>query len=148
MKRSQQKFETSITLSTSTRDKLKKIRDTNEEYKTYDEVITDLLDSKQGFVDNYEVIKKPRVALIVNSIAIKESGEGHSFDALKVYYDDLKQAPVGKVYSPKTPDTEFYSVETAEVIYKTDDFILVRIHETLQLDQLQEFDSLVGVELL
>lgn len=73
MKRSNTKFETSITLSKENRDTLKKIKEEND-FKTYDEVITNLLSAKQGLVKEYEIVPAPKTALILEHLILDADG--------------------------------------------------------------------------
>lgn len=144
------KFNSSISIHNATKEKLGKFRD-KMELRTYDEAINELMDAKQGYISNdYEIIHKPEVALNLKSSIIldntNEPIENTVFDEVPIYYDDLKESEIGKVYSTRKPASENYIVETATIVYKTDKLILLAVNEFVNFGEIRTFNHLIGVE--
>ena len=148
VKRSQSKFETTITLANETKKKLEKIKRAND-CKTYDETIQEILAAKQGLIDeDFEILQKPRIAIILKSIELKPDGSSYVFEEYEIYYSDLKNAEINREYSPSIPKSENYHIQTAKIIYKNDDLILIQINEIIKTDQINEFNDIIAIELL
>ena len=148
-KRSNTKFETTITCSKETRDILNKIKEGNENINNYDEVIQHLLKSNEGLIkENYEIILSPKVALQLETQELDKNKVPITRNRTPIYYKDLKESYVGKKYTSITATTGRYVQQEAEIVYKTDDFILLKITTVIQQDQLEQHTQLVGVELL
>lgn len=148
-KRSNTKFETTITCSKETRNTLLKIKAANENLKTYDEVIQRLLFANEGLLnEDYEIIHAPTIAMELESHELNEDNVPVTTVKQPIYYADLKKSNVGKVYSTEQILSERYVFQTAEIIYKTNDFILLKVNTLVKQEQLEEYSELVGVELL
>ena len=147
MKRSTTKFETSITLSKENRDTLKKIRDEND-FKTYNEVITNLLDAKQGIVKAYDIIEAPKVALTLEHLILGADGVQLKTTTKDITYKELKDASIGERFYPQKENAKYYYWQSAEVVYKSADMIVLRILEEVQQEEFSTSNTLVGVELL
>lgn len=148
MKKSQNTFETTITLDKNTRDILKKIKNTNK-FKTYNEVILNLLTAEKGIVSkDYNIITKPRTALCLESLILDSNGVQIKSEKLPILYSDLRESDVGKVYGLTKPAAEYYLHQTAEIIFKDSDLILLKIQVEIKQDQLDKHTELLGVELL
>ena len=149
IKRSNTKFETTITCSKQTRDTLLKIKDANDNLKTYDEVIQRLLFANEGLLnENFEIIPAPTVAMELESHELNADNVPINTVKQPIYYADLKESNVGKVYSTEQILSERYVFQTAEIIYKTRDFILLKVNTLIKQEQLEQHIELVGVELL
>lgn len=148
MKKTNTAFETTITTSKETRDALNKIKEKNN-LKNYDNVINRLLTANEGVVSkDYEIIYAPKIALILESHELSEDNVPVTTVKQLIYYADLKESNVGKVYSTDNVLSERYVFQTAEIIYKTNDFILLKVDTLIKQDQLEQHIELVGVELL
>ena len=148
MKRTNTAFETTITTSKETRDILNKIKEKNN-LKNYDNVINRLLTANEGVVSkDYEIIYAPKIALTLESHVLDENNVPANTVKQPIYYSDLKQSQVGKVYSTENVLSERYVFQTAEIVYKSTDFILLKVKTLIKQDQLEEYSELVGVELL
>lgn len=148
MKKTNTAFETTITTSKETRDALNKIKEKNN-LKNYDNVINRLLTANEGVVSkDYEIIYAPKIALILESHVLDENNVPANTVKQPIYYSDLKQSQVGKVYSTDNVLSERYVFQTAEIVYKTNDFILLKVDTLIKQDQLEQHIELVGVELL
>ena len=148
-KRSNTKFETTITCSKQTRETLLKIKDANDNLKTYDEVIQQLLYANEGLLnDKFEIIPAPTVAMELESHELSEDNVPVTTVKQPIYYADLKESNVGKVYSTEQILSERYVFQTAEIVYKTNDFILLKVNTLIKQEQLEQHIEFVGVELL
>ena len=148
MKKTNTAFETTITTSKETRDILNKIKEKNN-LKNYDNVINRLLTANEGVVSkDYEIIYTPKIALILQSSALDENNVPANTVKQPIYYSDLKQSQVGKIYSTENVLSERYVFQTAEIVYKTNDFILLKVDTLIKQEQLEQHIELVGVELL
>ena len=147
MKRSNTKFETSITLSKENRDKLKKIKEEND-FNTYNEVITNLLSAKQGLIKEYEIIEAPKTALILEHLILGADGVQLKRNTKEITYKELKSASIGQRYYPTKENAKYYYWQSAEVVFKTDDLVVLRLFDELQQEEFSTSNRLVGVEML
>ena len=139
-------YETSIPVNKEIRNKIRELRD-NGDYNGYEDVLNDLIQLKEGYIKNYHTIKRPKVALEIHSISFDENGSGHRYDTREIYFNDLKESTVGTVFSPTKPESDYYSIETAEILYKNNDFVALGIREITESDHHEKFYTLLGVEL-
>ena len=147
MKKSTTNFETTITISKETRDTLKKIKQETD-YRTYDEIISDLLSAKQGYIKDYEVITAPKTAMVLNHIVLDDKGVQLQHYELPITYKQLKDASIGQYFTPNKTHAKYYTHEAAQVVWKDNDFVVLRVFEEVMQDELSTYNRLVGVELL
>lgn len=147
MKKSTTNFETTITISKETRDTLKKIK-AETDYRTYDEIISDLLSAKQGYIKDYEVITAPKTAMVLNHIVLDDKGVQLQHYELPITYKQLKDASIGQYFTPNKTASKYYTYEAAKVVFKDEDFVVLRVFEEVMQEELSTYNRLVGVELL
>lgn len=147
MKKSTTNFETTITISKETRDTLKKIKQETD-YRTYDEIISDLLSAKQGYIKDYEVITAPKTAMVLNHIVLDSNGVQLQHYELPITYKQLKDASIGQYFTPNKTHAKYYTHEAAKVVFKDEDFVVLMIFEEVMQEELSTYNRLVGVELL
>ena len=147
MKKSKTNFETTITLSKQTRDTLKQIK-SETKYRTYDEIISDLLSAKEGYIKDYEVITSPKIAFVLNNIILDNKGVQLKHYEEQITYKQLKDSSIGQYFTPKKENAKYYIHESAQVVFKDYDFVVLRITEEVKQDEVEEYNRLIGVELL
>lgn len=147
MKKSTTNFETTITISKTTRDTLKRIKGETD-FRTYDEIISHLLSAKEGYIKDYEVVTAPKTALILNHIILDDKGVQLQHYELDVTYKQLKDAAIGQYFTPNKTSAKYYTHESAQVVFKDSDFVVLRITEEVMQDELLTYNRLVGVEML
>lgn len=149
MKKTQNKFETSITLDTSTRDTLKMIKEKNG-FRTYNEVLLNLLDAKQGYLNELKVIKRPQVAFTLTMLLFNKDGVQVNDYTTPVTYKELKTSEVGDQFGFKQSDTKSdYVNETCTVLYSDGDLVIVKVDgETNKSGNVEYYTHIFAVDLI
>ena len=147
MTRSKNQFETTITVSKETRDTLKQIKEETE-YRTYDEIISNLLSAKEGYIKDFEIITTPKVAFVLNHTILDNKGVQLQNHELPVTYKQLRDASMGQYFTPNKTHAKYYTHEAAQVVWKDIDFVVLRFMVEVMQEELSTYNRLVGVELL
>lgn len=147
MKKSTTNFETTITVSKETRDTLKQVKEETD-FRTYDEIITNLLSAKEGYIKDYEIITAPKTAMVLNHIVLDSNGVQVQHYELPITYNQLKEAAIGQYFTPNKTHAKYYTHEAAQVVFKDSDFVVLRIFEEVMQEELNTYNRLIGVELL
>ena len=119
---------TTLSLKESTKEKLDSFKGEN----TYEKAIDKLLDLAGGaLLDDIREIKRPQVAFELTTILYSSSGDtvsSYSREDKGITFKELSQSEVGdKFYSPDDMNNMYYYVERAEVIFKDENSVLVRV---------------------
>ena len=119
---------TTLSLKESTKEKLDSFKGEN----TYEKAIDKLLDLAGGtLLDDIREIKRPQVAFELTTILYSSNGDtvsSYSREDNGITFKELSQSEVGdKFYSPDDMNNMYYYVERAEVIFKDENSVLVRV---------------------
>ena len=137
---------TSIQVTQDLKEQLGKIKDANN-YNSYQEAIEQLIKDNTN-TNNYTVISREKIAISLRCIQIDEKGNGYLFNEYNVSYFELKNAGLNDLFSPKLCDGEHYLFKTGKVIYKDENFVLLKINEVVNTpDECNEYHELVGIDL-
>ena len=143
-----EEYRTSITVSKETRNMLKEIKKKNDEYNNYNDIISDLLSTKEGLIKEYEIIKRPQTAMVLNYIPIDESGVQINHFELGIKYSQLRNGYVGQIFSPIKGEYDNYIHESAKIIWKDDELVVLKITEEVKQKEMNIYNYLVGIDLL
>ena len=133
---------TTIRIREDSRMKLEKLREGNF---TFSYVIDNLIKHYQGTVtDDVRNIDRERVALELQFSDYKDS-----FSYYQITFSELKTAEVGQVFSPNVdPNAEVYSCETATVIWRDSDSVLLKVVALVKDEEkVDKFVDVVNVNL-
>lgn len=133
---------TTIRIREDSRLKLEALR---EGKLTFSDVIDKLLKHYQGTVtDDVRNIDRERVALELQFSDYKDS-----FSYYQITFSELKTAEVGQVFSPNVdPNAEVYSCETATVIWRDSDSVLLKVVALVKDEEkVDKFVEVVNVNL-
>lgn len=149
MKKTKNKFETSITLDKSTRDTLKEIKEKNG-FRTYNEVLLNLLDAKQGYINKMQIIRRNQIAFNLKTILLNQDGVQGDTRISPVTFKDLANKPVGTVFGVKKVTIDIdYTNETCTLLFREGSLVIVRINgETKQGVSVEHYSHLFAVDLL
>lgn len=149
MKKSKNKFETSITLDKSTRDTLKEIKEKNG-FRTYNEVLLNLLDAKQGYIQELKIIKREEVAFTLQTILLNKDGVQLDKQETPVTFKDLLYSRVGTEFGLGRLKTKSdYTSENCKLLHREGALAIVKIcGETKQGDSVEHYSHIFAVDLL
>lgn len=149
MKKTKNKFETSITLDKSTRDTLKEIKEKNG-YGTYNEVLLDLIDAKQGYMNELEVIKRPQVAFNLQMLLLNKDGIQVDSHETPVTFKELIFSEVGDEFGCQLDNiSSDYVNETCKILYRDNNLTIVMITgETKHSNNIEHYNHIFAVDLL
>lgn len=119
---------------------------------TYNDFFKKILKEKEGaIIDDINEVKRPQTAITIEYI-----GLGGNMDALHPYqtneyhisFDDLKNSQVGDVFHVEDDNYEYYTEESAEVVFKDKDTCLLRVKiETNTPEAYRKEYEMVHIEL-
>ena len=149
MKKTKNKFETSITLDKDTRDTLKEIKEKNG-FRTYNEVLLNLLDAKQGYMQEMEIIRRNQIAFNLKTILLNSDGIQLDTKITPITFKELATKPVGEEFGVKNISiTTDYTNETCTLLFREGSLVIVKIDgETKQGDSVEHYSHLFAVDLL
>lgn len=149
MKKTQNKFETSITLDTDTRDTLKMIKERNG-FRTYNEVLLNLLDAKQGYINDLKIIQRQQVAFTLTMLLFDKQGVQTDSHKTEVTFQDLRNSNTGDVFGVKLIDIDSgYVNETCRVLYSDGDLVIVKVEGvTNQSGTVDSYTHIFAVDLI
>ena len=138
-----------LKVSEDTHKKLMQIKRAGD-YSSIDDVLSHLI---EGTVNEYDVISREQTAITISYVGYGnvniENGSAEPFDetSRNITFLELYDSQVGDKFDVEPLNYTYYQEESAEVIFKEDNFIVLRISE---YDSLVEYhyDYLVGVNLL
>lgn len=118
---------TGLTLRKETKEKLNEFKGDN----SYEKAIDTLLDLAGGtLLDDIKEIKRQQVAFELTTILYSSNGDtisSYSREDKGITFKELSQSEVGdKFYSPEMNNMYYYS-EWAEIIFKDENSVLVRV---------------------
>lgn len=87
-------------------------------------------------------IEREQVALNLKYKGFDAHGNRIEFNELDVRFKDIRNSAVGDEFLPKTSNLENYYLESAEVIFKTDEDAIIRIcsEDCFEYEYSESFD--------
>lgn len=122
---------TSITVTKDTREELNMIKGVGE---SYSDVIKELIKLHAGvIVDNVKEVERPQVALELQNKGLGGNNASEVYETTHtlVTFKDLSESEVGDKFETEYLNYEYSIDEEAEVIFKDEDSVLLRL-KTIQ----------------
>lgn len=116
---------TGISIKESSKEKLDSLKGEND---TYEDVINRLLVSEEGSIKKDIVeIKHHKIAFNLEHQGFTKEGFESESHERNISYLELADVEVGDVFEPLRTDDEYYIHEKAEVLFKDDKSLFIRV---------------------
>lgn len=138
-----------LKVSEETHGKLMQIKNAGD-YSSIDDVLSHLI---KGNVNEYDIISREQTAVTISYVGYgnvdyeNRSAEPWDETSRNITFMELYDAHVGDKFNVEPLNYTYYQEESAEVIFKEDNFIVLKISEYDSLVE-HHYDYLVGVNLL
>lgn len=95
-------------------------------------------------IKEIEKIQREEVAFTVEYRGYDAHGNRIEFHELDVRFKDIRNSDVGDEFIPKTENLQNYYLESAEIIFKTDEDAIIRIcsEDCFEYEYTESFDMI------